>query len=305
MDLKRVFRRRHCSCTPDRAKSPEITSEEAKEVTVKRFAVTLTVAVLMWGAAPRRSEASAFVINVLTSSSSGGHSRGGAGDGIPGGGGGAGGGFPTLTLGGPAIGGAIGKGAVKPSTPQEVAAAVQQLVSEAQSAAPTGPLGAMFPSGQTSGAPGAAPGLAHLNLGGDDYLTVSGAVGQSLSDNLNQGNGHGSDIGTAPTGPAMNGAGDVVAGNGGSGTSSPGSDNSGTGSGNAPPRDLNSVLPEVSTGILLSIDETGALNGSGSNSISQVEIAATPEPGSLLLFGSGLAFVAYWIRGRKFPAGRR
>src|SRR6266404_1108695 len=113
----------------------------------------------MWGAAPRSSDASAFVINVLTSASSGGHSRGASADAIPGGGGsGSGGGLPRLTLGGPAIGGATGKGTVKPSTPQDGAGAVQQLVSEAQSAAPTGPLGATFPSGpsgQTSGTSGA------------------------------------------------------------------------------------------------------------------------------------------------------
>jgi hypothetical protein len=66
------------------------------------------------------------------------------------------------------------------------------------------------------------------------------------------------------------------------------------------------VLPEVSTGIILSIDETsGLIPGSESNAISQVELAATPEPGSLFLFGSGLAFVAYRMRGRKSPAGKR
>jgi len=276
---------------------------------VKRLAVLVAVSVLIWGATPRRSEASAFVINVLTSSSSGGHSGGGAAGGIPGGGGsGSGGGLAPLKLGGPAIGGAIGKSTLKPSSPQDVG----QLVSEAQSAAPTGPLGAVFPAGQIAGTSGPAPGAVHLNLGNDDYLTVSGAVGQSLANNLyqsdansNQVDGHSVGVWTDPAGGGANGTGTSGGDTGGSNAGSPASGNTGADSGNGGPKDvINAVLPGVATGIVLSIDDTsGLLPGSQSNAITPVE--ATPEPGSLLLFGSGLAFVAYWMRGRKSPATKR
>jgi hypothetical protein len=272
---------------------------------VKRSFVTVAVAVLMVSVAPRSSEASPFVINLLTSSSSGGGSSHGAiGAGIPGfGGSGSSGSMPMLTLGarGLGLGAGIGSnGGPKGFGADSVARELQQIVTEARSVGATGFRGASSSQG-SPGSPGHGSangsGITTLNLGDGEYLTVSETVGESLVSSLHQSDESTTDVGNNVGG---NTHGDATGGSGGSGGNSPNLGDSHTDSGKDDDAAvIQAVLPEIATDILFATDEISGSSGGESNDVSQLEIVSTPEPGSLLLLGSGLAVAARWMRGRK------
>jgi hypothetical protein len=129
--------------------------------------------------------------------------------------------------------------------------------------------------------------IANLNLGNNEYLTVSETVGQSLISNTpsgSQSTDGGGDVNgaTVPSEVATVGVLPDV-------TTAPG---------NAPNIVSDVLLPDLLGGIISSPDEaTGSLPGTGIGP--SQELASVPEPGSLILLGSGLAVAAQWLRRRK------
>ncbi len=153
--------------------------------------------------------------------------------------------------------------------------------------------------------PAAASGIANLNLGHDEYLTVSGPVAQSLiSRGPNDVSAAGGDqqviasfglpVDDVGQGAAVS-RGDVAT-NGAGDTTPP--------SGNA---DLTlspavvAILRDLTTEIVSSPNHGTAVipgNATGDSS-SSVTVQAVPEPSVLLLLGSGLVITAQYLRRRK------
>jgi hypothetical protein len=259
------------------------------------FSVVAAVALLGLAASPPSAEASAFAIHLTAESDGGGELHGAPppstafefgglsmsrripplrlGD-------------LTEDLGGPPLGSIA-------TAPTTVAATIQQIITEAKSVA--GPASSISRAlGSPMGGVQVGDRIANLNLGNGEYLTVSETVGQSLIINTpsgSQSTDGGGDVNgaTVPSEVATVGVLPDV-------TTAPGN-----GPNNSPSVVSDALLPDLLGGIISSPDDpdetTGSLPGTGIGP--SQELASAPEPGSLILLGSGLAVAAQWLRRRK------
>lgn len=228
-------------------------------------------------ASPRNAEASAFMISVLTSESSTGHSQSGSDSSVLSmGSANHGAQMPALALGTlpPPAGWSIASHRSGDQTNLNGWADVPTVVQTFGTGSGTQPADAAESTN-----------IASLNLGKSDYLIVSGIVAQSLA---------------RDSGPNLIGRDSSD----GSGTSSP----QWPGPENGPAAAVNgAVLPDVANGIVsFPVGNTALSSASDATApLSGIAAAAVPEPGSLLLFCSGLAVSAGYVRRRKRLPVRR
>ena len=248
------------------------------------FLAVAGVAFALVGACAERAEASPFMINLLVPEKSSGGGSGGGGE------------TPSFGWG---SGSAIAAGSL--SLPTSPSVSGSWYVAGAPTAIQTTPK--LVPA---SGGPVAE--TVSLSLGSGDYLTVSGAVadsifGASSSTPVATGGAAGtssSDISTASVVNGIAGASDAVVGSG----SSSGLPESPAGGG-SPGVGITTVLPDLAAdvvpglvdGIVSPVGGTATEGGSSLTSgLSPVAAVENPEPASLLLLASGLALIARRVR---------